>query len=371
MKISNSISVSKRIDSDDTTGPSPSEPSTHYKLTLTLDTDTFERLNSDGNYYNIDFPYSFVNWSGGSSSTAAAGSDPGNPTTDPFSAYRATGNATHTWSNYIYDDPAIGKVKRARPISANLDVTIVIPSTVVVGSNTDFLAAIQPSFRVISGELPNSPQANQAFTEYASANLLVTIENSGNTIGRGGFGGKGQIMSDGKNNQSGGGGGGGAGRVGGTGGVGGGTGATGTAFAGGAGGIGSQGGTPVRAATAGSPGGDCFAIFNRKYYDVSVPAKGPTLSIVNKPGGFILSGGGGGGGGAGDTNPTAGGVGGARASSGSAGVASGSDGTPGAGGVAGLVKTLQSGFLNPTSGGSITVTNQGAAGSVKGRDGTY
>ena len=391
MKIGNSISLSNRIDSP-TSLPTPER----FSLTLYVNTaNTPDALNSDTNFYNLQFPYDFIQWEGGP--TGSAGQTP-TILNDPFSDYRKTSNDTHTYTPYTYTDSFGNHLKRMPPISANLDVTIIVEQGTKIGSNSSYITTIMyPAFRIITGDLNGKPEANQAFTDYASANLSVEIQNSGNVFGGGGMGGQSRIQHDGKNNQAGGGGGGGAGLhqqqssgtyypgKGGSGSDGGG-GADGSAGkgddsgasqrpAGGAGGAGGQGGGSARSATAGATGGSVFAIINTAWLDSENNDYGPSVLIANKSTGFIQSGGGGGGGG-GITDPGgggafvkgAGGTGGNLATAGS----SGAEANPGAGGTAGIANTLNFGLFNPRSGGTMTITNENSTvGSVKDRTGNY
>lgn len=367
----------------------PTPPPTPERFSLTFyvnAANTPDALNSDTNFYNLQFPYDFIQWNGGP--TGSAGQTP-TIENDPFSDYRKTSNDTHTYTPYTYTDAFGNNLKRMPPISANLDVTIIVEQGTKIGSNSSFITTIMnPAFEIITGDVNGEPEANQAFTYYASANLSVEIQNSGNVHGGGGMGGQSRIQNDGKNNQAGGGGGGGAGLhqqlssgtyypgKGGSGSDGGG-GADGSAGkgddsgasqrpAGGAGGAGAQGGGSARSATAGAAGGSVFAIINTAWHTSANNDYGPRVLIANKSTGFIQSGGGGGGGGG--YNKGAGGAGGELASSGSAG--GGTNG--GAGGVAGIANTLNFGLFNPRSGGTMTITNENStAGSVKDRTGSY
>jgi len=376
--------------------PTPPPTPERFSLTFYVNTaNTPDALNSDGNFYDLQFPYDFVQWVNG-----PVGSDGGSDLTvenDPFADYRKTSNDTHTYTAWNWQDVfnTTSPIwhKRLPPISANLDVTIIVDEGVKIGSNTIFLSSYPtPSFAIYTGDLKAYPEANQAFTQDASANLTVEIRNSGNVHGGGGLGGRGRIQSDGKQNFSGGGGGGGGGlhqnQSSGTYPGKGGDGAqaadgsagkgddSGSAQrpAGGAGGAGSVGGTPTRIAHGGGTGGAAFAIINTNWYDAGDRNYGPTVSVVNKSTGFIQSGGGGGGGGGynpGTGTGASGGTGGAGGDLATAGSA-GSANDPGAAGIAGLANSMNFGILNPINGGRLTIDNENpTAGSVKDRTGSY
>jgi len=374
-------------------GGEETPPPSRYSMTFYVNAaNTPDALNSDGNFYNIEFPFSFVQWVDG-----PIGSDGGATTilNDPFSDYRKTSNDTHTYTSFNYYDVFdTAYYKRLPPISANLDVTIIVENGTRIGSNTVFLGQPYPSFIVTSSEDNTGIEANQAFTETASAGLYVEVRNSGNVFGGGGIGGQGRTLEDNssdKNNYSGGGGGGGAGLhqqqssgtypgQGGAGQAGGANGGSGKGDdsgasqrpAAGAGGGGGQGGTTLRNSAAGARGGDCFAVFNHSWV-VSNTSIGPNVQVINKSTGFIISGGGGGGGGgAASADAGDGGNGGALASSGSAGTNGDEGSGAAAGGIAGVANNLNFGLFYPRSGGVIEFTNEnGTAGSIKDRIGTY
>jgi len=302
---------------------SSSEP-VDERVSIALDlTDTYGRKNNNGHYFNIQFPYSFVNISSG-----------GTVLDDPFADYRSGLNTP-------YEHPSSSGFWWLPAITEPLKITLTLNSGIgFIGSNTEFFGTYTPALSVILS-LDTSGQ-EMAFSDASLTGTTLDIINHTWIQGHGGAGGRGGVPGpDAKNNTNpGGGGGGGAGYLGGPGGIATSTanpGPSGTLFTAGQGGAGGLAtGQSTLSAVDGRTGGSAIALYQGVY-----PARDPKVSITNETIGAIISGGGGGGGGGGsgggsvspDDHGGSGGIGGALGMSGavggSAGQAAGSGGAAG------------------------------------------
>ncbi len=285
-------------------------------------TDTYGRKNNNGHYFNIQFPYSFVNISSG-----------GTVLDDPFANHRSGLNTP-------YQYPASSGVWWLPAITEPLKITLTLNSGMgFIASNTDFFGTYPAALGVFLSLALDTSGQEMAFSDASLAGTTLDIINHTWIQGRGGAGGRGGVPSpDVKNNTNpGGGGGGGAGFLPGIGGIAtspANPGAAGTLSAAGTGGAGgSATGQSTFSPVDGRQGGSAIALYQTEY-----PARDPKVSITNETIGAILSGGGGGGGGGGATGTvfdgTVGGNGGALALPGAPGGNSGQE-TGGSGAAAG------------------------------------
>ena len=234
MKISSGFSIVNNpsvtlepVDSEDVSQGSQVRRSsgTPYVHTLVLNALAYgtysrakNRLNADGNYYTLTFPDDFVQEVNSSDTITLTDQGSGTIPKDPFVGYRA--------------DTA------PYQIDTRLNVTIQIPQAMSIGTNS--FAQFMSPFDMKSVYLDTSRniKKHSGGTNYSGAepnvrgfsadpcilinygshkvstttlqNSTLTIENSGNTIGGGGYGGFGGIQQAGdKINKRGGGGGGG------------------------------------------------------------------------------------------------------------------------------------------------------------------
>lgn len=241
MSISNNPSITlEPIDAEDASQGSQvrrsSGTSTPYVHTLVLNALAFSvagstilnRKNADGNYYTITFPDDFVSEINVNETLATI---PGGSTVDGTS----TGK--------VAKDPFYGYRADTAPyqIDTRLNVTIQIPPGMNVGTNS-FAQFMSPfDMKSVYSDTSRNHKLHSDGTNMSSVqnnlrgfsadpcilinygshkvstttlqNSTLTIENSGNTIGGGGYGGFGGIVQSGKgvNKRGGGGGGGGMG----------------------------------------------------------------------------------------------------------------------------------------------------------------
>jgi hypothetical protein len=323
MRIGLSNKITQSLSSS---GPVDNRP----QIALDL-TDTYGRKHDNGHYFNIQFPYSFVNLN---STTGVA-------INDPFADYRDSGSPIQVFGVWYLP-----------PIISPLKITLTLNSGSFIGSNTDIFNTY-PAALAIYLSLSGGARET-AFSEVSLAGTTLDIINHTWIQGHGGAGGRGGVPGpDGKNNTNpGGGGGGGAGYLGGAGGIATSTanpGAAGFLYGAGAGGAGGLAtGQSTLSAVDGRTGGSAIALYQGVY-----PARDPKVSITNETIGAIISGGGGGGGGGGsgggsvspDDHGGSGGIGGAVGMTGAVGGSAGQ--TSGSGGAAGKAID-ESGNVNVT-----------------------
>ena len=231
MKISPSISISYNptitlspSDEDDGTSVANKRSSGSSVFTLTLNALAYgvfsrakNRLNADGNYYTLTFPDDFV------------------------LEINSTDKITTDTAASIQKDPFLGYRADSAPyqIDTALNVTIEIPPGMNIGTNS-FARFMSPfDMKSVYSDTDRNVKIHSGGTNYATINQnvrafsadpcilinygshkvstttlqnsTITIENSGNTIGGGGYGGVGGIVQSGKGINKRGGGGGGAG----------------------------------------------------------------------------------------------------------------------------------------------------------------